>query len=62
MAESNAEEVIRQCEEFIADPAHNVLIETFESRIESMEGLSEKEKEELQDGISVPYWNRSANL
>lgn len=49
MAESNAEEVIRQCEEFIADPAHNVLIETFESRIESMEELSEKEKEELQN-------------
>ena len=45
MNENCAEEVIRQCSDMIADPENVVLIPTFESRIERVEGLSEAEKE-----------------
>ena len=44
MNENCAEEVIRQCSDMIADPENSVLIPTFESRIEKVEGLSEAEK------------------
>ena len=44
MNENCAEEVIRQCSDMIADPKNIVLIPTFESRIEKVEGLSEAEK------------------
>ena len=44
MNENCAEEVIRQCSDMIADPENIVLIPTFESRIEKVEGLSEAEK------------------
>jgi len=43
MAESCAEEVIRQCSEFIADPEDNMLLVTFDDRIEAVEGLTEDE-------------------
>lgn len=55
MNENCAEEVIRQCSDMIADPENIVLIPTFESRIEKVEGLSEAEKtayiEENYDAI-----------
>lgn len=41
MAENCAEEVIRQCSDYIADPENNVLIDTFNDRIDSMEGITE---------------------
>ena len=44
MNENCAEEVIRQCSDMIADPENVVLIPTFESRIEEVEGLTEDEK------------------
>ena len=44
MNENCAEEVIRQCSDMIADPENIVLIPTFESRIEKVEGLSAGEK------------------
>ena len=45
MNQNCAEEVIRQCRDMIADPENMVLIPTFESRIEKVEGLSEEAKE-----------------
>ncbi len=44
MNENCAQEVIRQCSDMIADPENVVLIPTFESRIEEVEGLSQDEK------------------
>ena len=44
MNENCAEEVIRQCSDMIADPENMVLIPTFESRIEKVDGLSEEQK------------------
>ncbi len=40
-----ADEVIRQCTEFIESPEENLLIETFNDNIEKVEGLSEDQKE-----------------
>ena len=48
MNANSASEVIRQCEEFIADPENNLLIETFNSNIEEVEGLSSSEIEEYK--------------
>ncbi len=45
MNENCAEEVIRQCSDMIADPENIVLIPTFETRIEKVEGLSEDQIE-----------------
>ncbi|MBR4513579.1 MAG: DUF885 domain-containing protein [Lachnospiraceae bacterium] len=45
MSSASADEVIRQCEEFIAKPEENLIIETFDDAITKVEGLSEKEIE-----------------
>lgn len=45
MSASNADEVIRQCQEYIDNPEDNLLISTFNSRIEAFEGLSKEEIE-----------------
>ena len=49
MAENCAEEVIRQCGDMIADPENVVLIPTFETRIEKVEGLSEDQIEAYKE-------------
>ena len=49
MNENCAEEVIRQCSDMIADPENMVLIPTFESRIEKVEGISADEKQAYID-------------
>ena len=46
MSTHSANEVIRQCSEFIASPEENLLIETFEDRIREFEGLTEEEIQE----------------
>ncbi|MBQ9198620.1 MAG: DUF885 domain-containing protein [Lachnospiraceae bacterium] len=46
MSSHSANEVIRQCSEFIAKPEENLLIETFEDKIRQMDGLSESEIQE----------------
>lgn len=46
MSAHSANEVIRQCSEFIASPEENLLIETFEDRIREFEGLTEEEIQE----------------
>lgn len=46
MADYVADEVIAQCEEFIADPEENYMIEIFEDKIEDFEGISKEKKEE----------------
>ncbi|MDE6024691.1 MAG: DUF885 domain-containing protein [Lachnospiraceae bacterium] len=45
MSSHSASEVIRQCNEFIADPEKNLLIETFNDRIGDVEGLSDEDIE-----------------
>ena len=45
MADYVADDVIEQCEEFIADPEENYMIEIFNDKIEDFEGLSEEKKE-----------------
>jgi len=45
MPDYMVEEVVAQCEQFIENPEENYLISTFEERIDRLEGLSEKEKE-----------------
>lgn len=45
MAQNSADEVIRQCNEFIADPEKNLLIETFDARIGDVEGITPEEIE-----------------
>ena len=48
MAEGCAEEVIRQCNEFIEKPAQNMLISTFNDRIEEVEGITQRELEQYK--------------
>ncbi|MBR1816221.1 MAG: DUF885 domain-containing protein [Lachnospiraceae bacterium] len=43
MSSHSANEVIRQCTEFIDKPEENLLIDTFEERVRSVEGLTEEE-------------------
>ncbi|MDD6401328.1 MAG: DUF885 domain-containing protein [Lachnospiraceae bacterium] len=43
MSLTSANEVIRQCKEFIAKPDENLLIATFDSRVEEFEGLTPEE-------------------
>ena len=45
MNSNSAEEVIRQCQEYIATPEENLLIVTFNDRIGDVEGLTEEEIE-----------------
>ncbi|MCM1271962.1 MAG: DUF885 domain-containing protein [Clostridium sp.] len=45
MSSNSASEVIRQCNEFIAEPEKNLLIETFNDRIGDVAGLSDEEIE-----------------
>lgn len=49
MNEHSASEVVRQCQEFIAEPEDNLLIATFEDKVRGVEGLSE---EQIQDYIT----------
>lgn len=48
MSRHSANEVIRQCNEFIADPEHNLLIETFNAKIDAIEGLDAATAEEYK--------------
>lgn len=45
MSENSANEVIRQCNEFIATPEQNLLIETFNAKIGDVEGITADEAE-----------------
>lgn len=45
MSSNSADEVIRQCNEYIATPEENLLIETFNDRIGDVEGLTDEEIE-----------------
>lgn len=45
MNDSNANEVIRQCTEYIANPEQNLLIETFDARIADVPGITDEEIE-----------------
>ena len=40
MSDTSADEVIRQCEEYIADPENNLLIATFNDRIDDVPGMT----------------------
>lgn len=54
MADYVADEVIAQCEEFIADPEENYMIEIFEDKIEEFEGLTKEKKEEyIQENYEI---------
>ena len=44
MADAVAERIIQQCESFIADPEENLLIEYFNQKIDSFQGLSKDER------------------
>lgn len=48
MNETSAGEVVRQCQNYIAQPENNLLIATFEDKVRGVEGLSE---EQIQDYI-----------
>lgn len=44
-----ADEVIEQCEEFIADPENNYMIDVFNDKIDAFEGLTEEERQDYKD-------------
>ncbi len=48
MSDSSADEVIRQCEEYIADPENNLLIDTFNDRIGDVPGLTSEQIEDYK--------------
>lgn len=49
MADYIADDIIAQCEEFIADPEENYMIEIFNDKIEDFQGLTDEEKEAYID-------------
>lgn len=57
MADFAVDEVISQCEDFIADPNNNFLIEIFSEKIESFDGLSEEVIKEYTDQIEDAVLN-----
>ena len=48
MSDDVADAIIEQCAEFIEEPEENYMIEVFDDKIASFEGLSEQEKEEYR--------------
>lgn len=48
MSDTTADEIIEQCEDFIKDPENNYLIEVFNDRIDTYEGLTDKERTEFK--------------
>lgn len=48
MSDANADEVIRQCEEYIADPENNLLIATFNNRIDDVPDITPEKIEEYK--------------
>ncbi len=54
MSDACAHEVIAQCQEFIADPEENYLLEIFDEKIDSISNLTADEK--------IAYKNRSRQL
>ncbi len=54
MSDECAREVISQCQEFIADPSENYLLELFDDRIDPIKNLTTDEK--------IAYKNRSSQL
>jgi len=48
MKDSNADEVIRQCEDFISDPENNLLIATFNDRIGDVPGMTPEKIEDYK--------------
>lgn len=69
MNEHCAEEVIRQCSDMIADPDSIVLIPTFDTRIEQVEGLSDEQiqayKEENHDAVMeyvIPTYEKTIEV
>ena len=48
MSDTSADEVIRQCEEYIADPENNLLIATFNDRIGDVPGLTADQIEDYK--------------
>lgn len=49
MADFALEGVIEQCEEFIAEPEENYLIQVFDDKIDALEGISEEDKEAYKE-------------
>lgn len=49
MADFTADEIIKQCQDFISDPENNYLIDLFNERIDSFEGLTDEEKSTLKE-------------
>lgn len=49
MSDEAADAIIEQCEGFIEEPEENYMIEIFNDKIDSFEGLSEEEKEEYRE-------------
>lgn len=48
MSRTSADSVIEQCEKFIENPEHNLIIDTFNERIGKVDGISEAEIEEYK--------------
>lgn len=48
MSDTSADEVIRQCEEYIADPENNLLIATFNDRIGDVPGMTPEKIEDYK--------------
>lgn len=49
MADYVADAVIEQCEEFIADPSNNYMIEVFNDNIDAFEGLTDEQRETYKE-------------
>ncbi len=49
MSDETADAIILQCQDFIAHPAQNLLLSTFEERLEALDFLSEEEKKAYVD-------------
>ena len=54
MSRACADEVVRQCQDFIANPESNYLIEIFDEKIDAVKNLSADEK--------IAYKNRNCSI
>ena len=49
MTDTNADAIIKQCEDFIADPENNLLITSFDKDIDNYPGLSQNERDKYKE-------------
>lgn len=61
MADFTADEIIKQCQDFISDPENNYLIDLFNEKIDTFPDLSEEEKIALKEQNKILVLNDVVN-